>query len=236
MESEKHSIFGKELWNERLTYSSEIEEEKLRRTFRKLEEIKEYAKWDTITGNLRRLVEVRKKTRRKFKIGVYCIAMRSNYKSYKNLMKTASGIGVDEIWFSYLQPFEEMNEITSSKNIIQRSDKHILNEIDEAIKLGRQLGLQVFPPHFPPMTKTRINCDTMWWKIMVNLPNDKIPKEKWIGNVSSHCFLTHIGEAYTYGNLLTDDFDDVWNGEKLMSLRRKLLRDAPEVCKTCPDL
>jgi MoaA/NifB/PqqE/SkfB family radical SAM enzyme len=200
------------------------------------EEIREYGKWDTTIENIKKLSDARKKARKKFKIGVYCIAMRSNYKSYRNLMKTASDIGVDEIWFSYLQPFEDMNDLTSRKNIIQKSDKHILKEIDIAIELGRELGLHVFPPHFPPKTKSRVNCDTMWWKIMVNLPNDKIPKEKWIGNVSSHCFLTHIGEAYTYGNLLTDDFDDVWNGEILVGLREKLLKDAPEVCRTCPDL
>lgn len=201
-----------------------------------LEEIKEYSSWDTITGNLRKLVKARKEARKRFKIGVYCIAMRSNYKSYKNLMKVSSEIGIDEIWFSYLQPFEEMNELTSSANIIQKSDKHIINEIEEAVTLGRQLGLHVFPPHFPPLTKKRVNCDTMWWKIMVNLPNDKIPKEKWIGNVSNHCFLSHIGEAYSYGNMLRDDFDDIWNGETMMSLRKKMLTDAPEVCKTCPDL
>jgi MoaA/NifB/PqqE/SkfB family radical SAM enzyme len=200
------------------------------------EEIREYGKWDVTIENIKKLSDTRKEGKRRFKIGVYCIAMRSNYKSYRNLMKTCSEIGVDEIWFSYLQPFEDMNELTSHKNVIQKSDEHILKEIHEAINYGRELGLHVFPPHFPPLTNSRVNCDTMWWKIMVNLPNDKIPKEKWIGNVSSHCFLTHIGEAYTYGNLLTDDFDDIWNGETLVGLREKLLKGAPEVCRTCPDL
>lgn len=200
------------------------------------EEIKEHAKWNVVINNIKKLSEARERAKKKFKIGIYCLAMRSNYKSYKQLMKVAYDIGADEVWFSYLQPFEEMNEITSSKNVIQKADKHIIREIDEAVKLGSKLGLKVFPPHFPPKTKTRVNCDAMWWKIMINLPNDKIPKEKWIGNVSTHCFLAHVGEAYSFGNILNDDFDKIWNGEKIQKLREQLLTDAPEVCKECPDL
>lgn len=200
------------------------------------EEIKEHANFDVVLNNVRKLVEMRTKAKAKFKIAIYCIAMRSNYKSYKQLMKIVHEIGADEIWFSYLQPFEEMNELTSSKNVIQQSDEHILKELDEAIEFGRNLGLNVFPPHFPPKTKSRVNCDTMWWKLMINLPNDKIPSEKWVGNVSTHCFLAHTGDAYSFGNILTDDFDDIWNGEKIQNLREQLLTDAPEVCKKCPDL
>ena len=200
------------------------------------EEIKEHANFNVVLNNIRKLVEMRTKAKAKFKIAIYCIAMRSNYKSYKQLMKIVNEIGADEIWFSYLQPFEEMNELTSSKNVIQQSDEHILKELDEAIEFGRNLGLNVFPPHFPPKTKSRVNCDTMWWKLMINLPNDKIPREKWIGNVSTHCFLAHTGDAYSFGNILTDDFDDIWNGEKIQNLREQLLTNAPEVCKKCPDL
>jgi len=200
------------------------------------EDLKQYAKWDTAIENLLHLSEAREQEGAKFKISIYCIAMRSNYTSYRELMKVAHEVGADEVWFSYLQPFEEMNFITSSQNVIQKSDTHIINEIQEAVQFGKKLGLKVFPPHYPPHAQSRVNCDAMWWKLMINLPNDKIPQERWIGNVSTHCFLAHTGEAYSFGNLLTDDFDAIWNGEKIQSLRQQLLTNAPEVCRGCPDL
>jgi len=200
------------------------------------EEMKQNAQWDVVIDNIQQLSKERKRAKKKFKISVYCIAMRSNYTSYRELMKIASGIGVDELWFSYLQPFEEMNETTSSKNVIQDTDIEIKKEIRDAIASGKKYGLKVFPPHYPQYLKSRQNCDAMWWKMMVNLPNDKIPQDRWIGNISTHCFLAHMGDAYSFGNLFNDNFNDIWNGEKIQSLRKQLLTDAPEVCKKCPDL
>lgn len=200
------------------------------------EELKCNARWDTAINNIKKLSEARRRLKKNFIISIYCIAMRSNYSSYRELMKVAHEAGIDEVWFSYLQPFEEMNDTTSLKNVIQKSDTAIIEEIQEAIKIGNRLGLKIFPPHYPPHRETRLNCDTMWWKIMINLPNDKIPPDKWIGNISTHCFLAHTGEAFSFGNLFTDNFDDIWNGEKIQSLRYQLLTNAPEVCKKCPDL
>jgi MoaA/NifB/PqqE/SkfB family radical SAM enzyme len=201
-----------------------------------LEDLKRNADWKILCSNLKKLSEVRRKENLCFKISIYCIAMRSNYKSFRELMHVVRDIGADELWFSYLQPFKEMNFTTSSQNVIQKTDFEIITEIQEAVALGKELGLRVFPPHYPPHSSTRVNCDAMWWKMMVNLPNDKIPQERWIGNVSTHCFLAHTGEAYSFGNLFTDDFQEIWNGEKMQSLRRQLLTDAPEICRNCPDL
>jgi MoaA/NifB/PqqE/SkfB family radical SAM enzyme len=201
-----------------------------------LEDLKRNADWKILIKNLKRLSEIRKREKLRFKISIYCIAMKSNYKSFHELMHVVHDIGADEVWFSYLQPFEEMNYTTSSQNVIQKNDYPIIKEIQDAVALGKKLGLHVFPPHYPAHSSIRINCDAMWWKMMINLPTDKIPQDRWIGNVSTHCFLAHTGDAYSFGNLFTDDFNDIWNGEKIQLLRKQLLTDAPMVCKKCPDL
>lgn len=202
---------------------------------KQFEELRCRSSWDTVTSNMQRLAELRKELNADYELGAWCIAMRCNYHTFKDLAKKCADIGIDNLMFSYLIPFE-MNEITSKDNVIQRTDTEIIKEIDEAIEYGRSLGLKVTPPSFPPLKNTRQNCVAAWRCVMVNLPNDKIPKDRWIGNISLHCFLAHLGEAYSFGNILHDDFDDIWNGEKFQELRRKMLTDAPEICKECPSL
>ena len=193
------------------------------------------SKWKTVINNLEALVKEREKSGAQFEICVDCMAMRSNYKSYRKLVEVLAAVGVDVLEFAYLQAFE-FNELCSSKNQIKESDFEIFDEINEAIKLGKKLGIRVHPPELPNNSGKRERCDVVWWKMMVNLPNDKIPQDGWIGNVSTHCMLAHLGEAYSFGNLLKQDFQEIWNGEKIKEVRGKLIHDAPDICKTCPYL
>jgi MoaA/NifB/PqqE/SkfB family radical SAM enzyme len=199
------------------------------------EEYDEGSSWKIVINNLKKLAKARKKYKKNYRIGVYCIAMKSNVHTYKNLMRTAKKCGVDDVIFSYLQP-HEANDVTSTANQIKAEDKDLWKKIDNAVNYGRKLGLRVYPPRCPPKSKTRIACQTMWFKLMINLPNDKIPHNRWIGNASSHCLLTHYGDAYSYGNIIQDGFDNVWNGKKLQKFRKKLLTNAPKICRDCPAL
>ncbi len=204
---------------------------------KEFEEIRRGAKWETIIGNIKKLSVLRKKYKRRFKIGIYCIAMRSNVHTYKDLMDTCKEIGADDVIFSYLVPVDFVDHpICSKDNVIQETDHELIKSIDEAVAYGRSLGLRVFPPRFPPKGRKRVNCSTMWWKLMINLPNDKLPREDWVGNVSSHCDFSHEGEGYSYGNILKQPFQEVWNGKKLKRFRKRLLTNAPKVCRECPGL
>ena len=199
------------------------------------ETIRYGAKFETVIANLEKLSEEREKHKAKFKIVVDCMAMKSNYKSYCKLVEILASVGVDIMNLTYLQPAVS-NEICSSNNMITSKDSEIINEIDCAIKLGKKKGIRVNPPELPNKSGKRSKCDVMWWKIMVNLPNDKIPEKKWIGNMSSHCMLSHLGEASSYGNLMSQDFNEVWNGPQIRQIRKKLLTQPPEICQKCPGL
>lgn len=202
------------------------------------EAIRKNSDWSVTIDNLRRLAELKKN---KYKIYVDVMAMKSNHKSYKELMKICADIGVDEVFFSYLQPMSEdvahgMNAMTSKDNMIQPDDNDILEYIGAAIALGRRMGLKVYEPRFPKFRNTVQDCSTLWWKLMINLPHPDIPEDKWIGNVSSNCMLTHFGGAISYGNMFDTPFKDIWNGEIMKEYRKMLLSNAPEVCQKCPSL
>ncbi|MCL4460040.1 MAG: radical SAM protein [Chloroflexi bacterium] len=200
------------------------------------EHLRQRASWQTTTENIRRLVAARQRARANFRIQVDCITIRQNYHTYKNLVKVCADLGIDDLFFYYMTPYPDMNEIVVPESIIKEDEIEIVQEIDEAIALGQKLGLRVFPPKFPKKSARRVTCSNLWRKLVVNLLNEKIPPERWIGNITTNCSLAHLGEAYTLGNILQDPFEEIWNGEKIRSLRERMLTDAPQICKECPNL
>ena len=71
---------------------------------------------------------------------------------------------------------------------------------------------------------------------MINLPNPELPKDEWLGNTSLHCKLGMTGEGMSFGNILKQPFQEIWNGQKISDLRRRLLEGNPPMAciEECP--
>lgn len=199
--------------------------------------IKRRASWKVVIDNISRLAETRSKYKINLKIGVDCIVMKYNYKTLRNLVRICSDLGVDSLMFSYLVPVESMGELASEKNVVKPDDYEIIKEVNEAVDLARQLKLEVsVPPLYDQSRQGETMCHALWSKLMINLPNPKLPKDEWLGNASMFCKLGFYEEGMSFGNILKQPFQDVWNGQKIIDLRRRLLEGTPpRICiEECP--
>lgn len=201
------------------------------------EYIKRRASWKIVIDNISRLVESREKHKVNMKITADCIVMKYNYKTLSSLVRIGSNLGIDQLNFSYLVPFEGQSELASVQNMVKPDDYEIVEEINKAVDLGRQLKLPVsVPPLYSQCQQGEIMCSALWSKLMINLPNSELPKDEWLGNASLHCKLGIVGEGMSFGNILKQPFQEVWNGPKIIDLRRRLREGtAPRECiEECP--
>lgn len=200
------------------------------------EYIKKGAKWDVLINNLKNLDRERKKQKSNMKIQVDSIMAKSNYKNFRKVIDQCLELNVDRISISYLVPYG-FNEFTSKENMIKYEDKEILEEMYGMIEYGRRKGLELdVPLIFERNRKENMLCSAPWTKIMVNMPNEKIPKEDWLGNIAMYCELQVYEEGMSFGNILKQPFNEVWNGYKMKDLRRRLLEgNPPRPCiENCP--
>jgi len=66
-------------------------------------------------------------------------------------------------------------------------------------------------------------CGVLWKQLAIS----------WDGNVYACCF--DLQREYFIGNLLKQSLDEVWNGKKMVNLRKSLIERKPsKLCKECP--
>lgn len=190
----------------------------------------------TLCSNIGYLAKKRDEVGNRFKIGVYALMMKSNYRTFKEIMRIAKEIGVDEVHMVYLTP-SSFNEVTGLDNAVYLEDVEIVRYLKQARDYGRSLGLRVYMNQFTgrqPASDGIASCNNTWWKLFVNMPSDKLDGARQLGNVCSQCEASIEGDYHSFGNLFEDGFDYCWNGPGIKELRRRLLEDPPTPCRTCP--
>jgi MoaA/NifB/PqqE/SkfB family radical SAM enzyme len=206
---------------------------------RQIEYLKRGIRYDDLESNLRKLVSLRNQRNPRLKIMLDSIVMKSNYMHLRALFQKAADIGVDAIMLSYLVPMTEEFELMSTRNAIGFADGAIREDIASAIDYGHALGLEISRPNlYDPRFGGKQQCRSLWHKVMVNLPSPSVPKEDWVGNVGIFCKLFATSYGASFGNILKQPFDAVWNGEKMLDLRRRLRtgRSMPRICiEECPN-
>lgn len=201
---------------------------------KQFEEIRCGSSWETVIGNIQLFDEYRKKYNTKTKLGVWCIPMHSTINSLSKVVNTCLACGVDTLKLSYLIPIG-INKLTSHDNVIKPYDWEQVRRLEYIIDYARSKGLKVVAPPLSADSGVN-NCQALWNTIMINLPSSKIPESEWIGNVSLHCFLAHKGDAFSFGNILKQPFNEVWDGKKIWKMRMdQLFFGADEICQGCPN-
>ena len=150
------------------------------------------------------------------------LAMRSNIRELSKLAVIAAEIGVPQInvFFPNLYKEELLEECLYFHQ--EESDAHML----KARQVGEQLGVfvklpQLFSEHVPDREKDcgRFNCTDPWNVFYIDVQ----------GVVRPCC-----GGAPPLGNILKQDFGEIWNNDAAQDLRRRVnTPDEPAYCKTC---
>jgi MoaA/NifB/PqqE/SkfB family radical SAM enzyme len=202
------------------------------------EKIKIGSKWEELWDNIAHLEDECRKNNNFIPLHMYCVINKQEI-TYKNaaalVKKCLEFKSIKNIVFHNIHAFG-FNDFVDFKNIIKVSDYEIISLIENAKKLGKANGLEVSGPAYYSDSKN-YNCRNFWSRIMLNFPNNKIPENKWKGNVMpGGCLAETIGELYSIGNVFDTDFWDIWNSEKMIQARKDSLKgNLPDkYCSICP--
>lgn len=178
---------------------------------------------ETLHENIHRLVRIKKETRSKFPlIGVNYVMVNDNEGELVPFVEQAAEFGVDFIncitWAAYDWGFRN-----------RRSRESYLRELESAQKRINELGIRCksFPEISDRWTDPRkpFSCNFYWgeeFRVTFN------------GDITLGC-CTPFKETFHYGNLLSQDFSEIWNGEAYQTNRRLAKEHiAPtSVCASC---
>lgn len=201
-----------------------------------LEEIQKGLRWEVLFENLRKFGRLCKENNNKVPVYIASIVTKLNYMHTRSLIDACQELDcIDWISLIGLQPMN-FNAFTSFNNQIKDDDVEAINFLKGCVSYGKTKGVKVVMPKIFHNVLNRINCRNPWSKIMVNLPNRQIPREKWVGNVTfGGCLAVTQGQYYSLGNLLNTPWEEIWNGAKIQRVRKRILENEfpDERCKEC---
>jgi pyrroloquinoline quinone biosynthesis protein E len=174
--------------------------------------------FDIVKENMRRLVEINKRNKKKMRIIISSVVGRMNYRNMDNFIKMAIGLGVDAVNFQNICGFN-CNEL--SKQTLMVEDKDVVNYINN-LKLKYKKFSVVYPKIYSVDKKKR-GCRQCFDAITVDAD----------GNVGP-CSVMVPKSDTEYGNLFSEK--EVWNNNAYQKLRSSLLDDSkPLVSEYCRD-
>jgi radical SAM protein with 4Fe4S-binding SPASM domain len=184
------------------------------------EEIRVGARYNRLLENIKNLTTALKKNNRKTIVTMTPIIFKNNIKDLPEFVDLAKKVGIKKISFQTLQTKE--NYLTNygkdmKSQIITKDIEKLKKKMKEAKELGEKYGITIiFDEDESP------GCIWPWRGIYI----------MWNGDVTACCKV--VEAKNTLGNILKQDFWEVWNGEKYQELRRLLKeRKTPSYCKGC---
>jgi len=184
------------------------------------EKIRIGANHEKLLDNIKNLVEALKKNKKSTIVTITPIIFKNNIDELPEFVELANKLGVKKIGFQTLQTKE--NYIKSygkdMKAQIVKEMKKLNEKMAEAKNLAEKYGMTlIFDEEESP------GCIWPWRGIYVT----------WDGDVTACCKIVETND-FSLGNILKQDFWEVWNGEKYKELR-KLLRErkSPLSCQGC---
>lgn len=160
------------------------------------------------------------------KVHFQFLAMRSNIRELSRLVSIAGSIGVEQVNVVFPDlTAKGLEEKESLRFMPQRSDEEML----KALELGRRIGVRVSAPALfgaapasdasPPGLRGYERCSDPWRKLLVAID----------GTVNLCC-----QGLPAVGNLLTSDFDSIWNTELVQRIRGTInTPDEFPACRAC---
>ena len=185
------------------------------------EKIRINSNFDLLVRNIKKLTTRFKEREVKTIVTMASIIFKESVHEVPEFIELANEVGIKKVAFQTLQTKENFvsyygDEMKS--NLVDKEIIAIRNYMKKAIELAKKYGITlIFDEEESP------GCIWPWRGIYVT----------WNGDVTSCCKILETSK-FGMGNIIKQDFWEVWNGEKYQMTRR-LLRDrmAPESCKGC---
>jgi len=163
---------------------------------------------DNIKNNILRTLELKKKTNSKVHIEVGYILMKHNEHQVEEFIKWCKEIGVNS--FNIIDPC--VRTIEQGIKYLPSDYEHWIYD-PEKFKAGK-LCRKVVPKN---------DCPWIYYSMVILVNGDVVP-----------CCHDPHGK-FVMGNLIKQDLEDIWNGEKYKSFRNRIHTDQKniEICRLC---
>jgi MoaA/NifB/PqqE/SkfB family radical SAM enzyme len=207
-------------------------------TYLKLRGISEF---DSVIENVRKFIVLKTQLNKKSpRISFWFVGTRENLGELPSLLKLADKVGVKEVYLQRLTFFEQPKAFGIAREdqaIYQVPDPAIIEIIKESQEIARKLDIQFFSSGASTPTESLIN------RISVEHPWQKCYRPWTLsyisanGNVLPCCISPFSTNEYTkliIGNAFEEKFEDIWNNNKYVDIRKSLLSSNPHnYCRGC---
>jgi radical SAM protein with 4Fe4S-binding SPASM domain len=185
------------------------------------EAIRKGAKFDTVMSNIQELNSKLKEKKKSTIVSFAVTILKDNVEEIPEFVKLAEKTGVKKVIFQTLQNKEDYISKYSKEakqQAVSNLRESIKGKINEAKQIAKKGKISVIFDE----EKSR-GCLWPWRGIYIN----------WEGNVTACCKILDYRKP-VMGNLLKQDFWDVWNGKEYQMFRVMLReRKAPMPCVGC---
>jgi radical SAM protein with 4Fe4S-binding SPASM domain len=163
---------------------------------------------EIVKKNLMETIELKKKTNSKVHIEVGFIVMKHNEHEIDDFIKWAKSIGVDS--YNIINP--AVRNIEQGKKFLPRNKDRWLYK-EEEFKKGK-LVRKITPYN---------DCPWIYYSMVILVNGDVVP-----------CCHDPHGK-YVMGNLLKQDLEEIWNGEKYKEFRNRIHTNQKsiDICRLC---
>jgi len=176
----------------------------------------------SVTMNLRNLIDRRNREKSKLEVNVNSILMRRNFHQVEAMIKLASAVGADSIGFSDMQYTFDVGISRESESLrcaTEAEKERMRGLFEKAEAMAKELGIRASLPNLE-QPRVRENCNQPWLYFVVK-ENGKVRP----------CCAIHDME---FGDLTKERYGAIWNNDRFETFRARLLsNNVPDKCKNC---
>lgn len=179
------------------------------------------ASFEKVTGNIRRFMQIKEGLgQRTAKVEAKFIIINKNVQEMPQLVTLADDLGIKTIWFDDLIPFNEISDL-------KVEEERVAEEVSSVKKIAKEKGIRlIIDLRKEPSTISK--CPWPFSGIFVSVDGEVYP----CCNLPVFRGSEGHREEFTFGNILTDDINAIWRGERFEALRRKIAQNkVPKICE-----
>jgi len=178
----------------------------------------DFAQWKRYVGGF--LDQVNSRKPRRLEVGMNTVVSNRNFRELADIIRLAGELGFHRIHFLDILPVNpEAQKLCLTDEENRSVDRAGLNA------LGKSLGLNLLFHLRETRSKKELRrCLQPWEYIMVRPGGDVYPC----------CAIFESGRLKTMGNVLKQEFKDIWRGEAFRDFRKMAAEGHNNLCNECP--